>query len=211
MSPRQDRGITYGLLPRSGWPDALRILAEENVSIAGLAHESVRLAFLEDSLSTSQPLIMSACESQEVLGLVLCVIDPARYWPLLARRHPATALRILGARLTRKLGAGRLPGMETVADRSILDLMVPNASGKQWSDSSPEIAKIVFIGVDGRHRRRSIGRGLYEELFRQLRSRAVRRVDACINWPNVPSIRLHRASGWQLFARPESVMATYDL
>jgi ribosomal protein S18 acetylase RimI-like enzyme len=206
-----DAELTYGPLPQGLWPDAIRLLAEERVSIAGVAEEPVWRAFLEDSRATAHPLIVSACDAHTIHGVVLCLIDPARYWRRLLVRHPLVAVQILAVRLKRRLRWRRAGPSAPRPDPGILNLMVPNVTGKRWADSSPEIAKIMFIGVDRRSRKKSIGRRLYQVLFRQLRLRGVRRVDACIDWPNVPSIHLHRSAGWELYARPQSIMASYDL
>ncbi|MGH9860082.1 MAG: GNAT family N-acetyltransferase [Candidatus Acidiferrales bacterium] len=59
--------------------------------------------------------------------------------------------------------------------------------------------------------RRGIGLELYGSLFAFLKQIGVHRVDARIASENLPSIGLHRGSGWKVGRDAEGLLATISL
>jgi ribosomal protein S18 acetylase RimI-like enzyme len=65
------------------------------------------------------------------------------------------------------------------------------------SPDRPEEGYIHMVGTDPNHRRRGLGRQLYEAFFSDMRARGVRRVLA-VTWPgNRVSVGFHRAMGFR--------------
>ena len=66
------------------------------------------------------------------------------------------------------------------------------------SPDHPDEAYIHMVGTSPNHRRRGLGRALYERFFEDVAGRGARRVDA-VTWPGQPRCRsaFHRAMGFE--------------
>ena len=65
------------------------------------------------------------------------------------------------------------------------------------SPDDPTEAYVHMVGTNPNHRKRGVGRGLYERFFADARARGARRVSA-VTWPgNQISVRFHTAMGFR--------------
>ncbi len=72
------------------------------------------------------------------------------------------------------------------------------------SQDRPDEAYVHMVAASPNHRRRGVGRALYEQFFAEVRARGVTRVTA-ITWPgNRASVAFHQAMGFRLLDGPGS-------
>ena len=67
-----------------------------------------------------------------------------------------------------------------------------------WSPSSPQIARINFIGTLPNFRGLGIGRALYSFLAEILEKDGCLKIEAHIDQGNEASLVLHQKTGWQI-------------
>jgi ribosomal protein S18 acetylase RimI-like enzyme len=94
------------------------------------------------------------------------------------------------------------------ADAAV-DALPPDARApRRWTDpDDAAAARIVFVGVRPAFRGRGVGESLYRAFFDAATARGAALVLARIARDNQPSIRLHRAAGWDLYRDPDGVLA----
>src|SRR5262245_62006906 len=167
---------------------ASRLLTRLAVAFAGVQSRSLSRAVCRASVRDGRPLMLVASRGDDVFGLAIAVVDHVRFWRSFFTRHPLQALYVgwkrsgRGASDAGAIGGGPHP------------LSTPS-----WGDTGPAIAKVLFIGVAPEDRREGCGQRLYAELFRQLKSAGVARIDARIDLDNHASIQLHEATGWSVW------------
>lgn len=72
------------------------------------------------------------------------------------------------------------------------------------SPDDPSVGYVHMVGTSPNHRRRGLGRRLYERFIDDVSKRGVRRVRA-ITWPgNRPSVAFHRAIGFEPVSGPQA-------
>lgn len=182
-------------------------------SVAGLTSPVLYRALCRESLARGNPVMVVAEVDGALAGFVMAVTDPKAFWRSFLRRHPLIAVRILARRMPGLIRA-RIPrrAAPVLVDRGEhRPAESRTAEGASWEQSGPEIARIVFIGVDEAHRGRGVARALYRHLFAVLEGRGIRRANARIDVDNAPSIRLHRLTGWQIGGAGPSLLATLEL
>lgn len=82
--------------------------------------------------------------------------------------------------------------VESVADGRLLGFLVGFVS-----PDHPSEAYIHMVGTNPNHRKRGLGRALYERFFEDARANGARRVSA-VTWPgNQISVRFHAALGFR--------------
>jgi len=182
--------------------------------VAGTTSKPVYRAICTDALRRPSVLVVTASSGRLVAGAAIAIVDWSAYWRTFPWRHPLAALCVATRRLRRHLRwphkqtrVGRTPGY----GEQLHDLVGTDNTNLLWRDSSPSIAKIVYIVTRSDMRNRGVGRSLYYFLFRELQAQGVTRVDANIDGDNLPSIKMHAHAGWTLHRTHSGVMAVYRL
>ena len=171
------------------------LLSRMRVSFAGCASPSVQRLMSREAGRRRQVRCVVADDEGALVGLVIAVIDPRRYWRRFAIRHPMAALSILMSRLRSK--TGRLDQKPAV--QAVRSLPEPKPTHYQWGTGGADVAAIQFIGVAAEARRGGIGSGLYEAFFKLVSSAGVTRIDAHIEPWNMASVELHKRVGYRVF------------
>lgn len=210
--PRRVPSLSPGETARSSLPSidrlsaasvrsSRRLLTRLAVAFAGVISPSLSESLCRESVRTGNPLILTAMRGEAVFGMAIAVTDHGRFWRRFFLRHPLHALGVIWQR------AGFVPEPE---DDAVGGGHHPVAT-PSWSDAGPDIAKVLFIGVAPEDRREGCGQRLYAELFRRLRDKGAKRIDARIDIDNHASIRLHEATGWSVWRDGTSAFATRRL
>ena len=173
----------------------LQLLSRMRVSFAGCANSTVQRLMCHEASARRDVRCVVADDDGALVGLVIAVINPRRYWRRFVVRHPIAALVILMSRLRSQTSPlDKEPGGQPVEP-----LVEPAPNEYKWSAGGAQAAAIQFIGVAAEARRGGIGSGLYETFFKLVSSAGITRVDAHIEPGNVASIRLHRRMGYRVF------------
>lgn len=196
------------VLTRSQQSALLSLLSEMKVSVAGVQSNWLYRRLLSDSGPDAPVAIATVSRGDVLAGFAIAIIDQAKYWRDLGKRHPLLAGRILAGRMLglgpfRRQREANKPGASLPAGHISFD-----DGGESWQDSSPAIAKIVMIGVRPSFQGRGIGSELYAALFAELSRRGVSRVDACVAHDNHASLYLHAATGWSMRHTAANIFCT---
>ena len=194
------------LLPLCG------LMEEANVSIGSLNSTSAYYAICQDALLNDKVVIVLAEKEKHLVGYVVAIINPKLYWISFPFCHPVSTLNLIFHRLHGKIFIkhevkNHVEITETAQPKEISK--VP--SGRTWTQSSPEIAKIANIHVLNDYRRIGIGRELYKFLFRLLAGHGIKRLDAITALHNRRSVGLHLLTGWRMERTKNNFFATIDL
>ncbi len=204
--------VRYRLIVPGDATKLRKIFGELRPSIAGLTSRDICLAMYRDALVARYVVVVLALQDDQPCGFVIAIINWRTYWQRFCIRHPILAVKIAWKRMVRRICGGSSSSKRVQNDEDARDRHVGSEpSDRCWKQSSPQIAKIVFIGVALHCRGQGIGRRLLEHLFRALVSRRIKRVDARISAGNTASTELFRKSGWLIEQDGLDVFATIDL
>lgn len=186
---------------------ALRILSPSLLRLKTFTmYRALCKAALKDEHLT---IIISSIDAQ-IAGLVICVRDRRVYLSRFFLHHPIAVVQLICSQILHFVSLRR----HGKSQRNQVDLErdIPAAQADQlWSDSSPAIAKILYIGVLMRFRGRGLGGELYRSLFEILTLNGVKRVDARISNGNYASVQMHRKSGWRISELDDGFFATIEI
>jgi ribosomal protein S18 acetylase RimI-like enzyme len=176
--------------------DTARALRELGLSIGGAVVPSAIDALCVEAVSRRDGVaIVVAVNDQGVVGAVVCIADPQRFWRYFLIRHPAIAVRLLLAR-------SRHPRPSSVRGDGQREPQPPPESIIEGDHDAPSwntrgVPHILLIGVVDAARRLGVGRALYAALFAHVRDRwRANEILARIDASNTASIRLHQSTGW---------------
>lgn len=193
--------ILYRLVTPNDINGLVDTMLKVGLSVARIKSRAMYTAICKEGLSHPEVWIAVAVDGCAVTGFVVNVTNWKAFWKGFALRHPFLGLAMLLARYYRQAG-------ELNQDTGIDQYLNPAPMTESWSDSSPQIAKVVCIGVDPSFHRRGIGPGLYRFMFGALHKRAVTRYDAKIDRFNIASAKLHQKTGWTMVQANGRVFAT---
>ena len=168
------------------------LMADVGASFAGLTSRSMCFAIGSDAVAVNGVTIAVADHDKELIGFAAAVVDPAAYWKGFLWRHPMIGTTAVVHKLLR---GGRGTGID------------------HWNQSSPSIARILYVGVAERFRRKGLGAQLYQTVFHMLAESGVQRAEAHTDHDNIPSIRLFAQIGGRsrMVKGGTALFWTYDL
>ncbi len=196
--------VSIGLLAKDEIPALLELLAKQKVSFAGYAGVSMHKLMCSDALRQTGVVCLVVRIKGGLAGYVFALIGPQAYWRNLCWRRPVLFARILLAKMRKGVnGVAHPPALpEELMHRMHLE------DGKEsWKDSSPELAKVQFIGVRAECEGMGLGGLLYRACFTELKRRGVKRVDAHVDAANVRSLWLHVNTGWTVHYHHDAAFA----
>ena len=187
----------------------LPLMGQTRAAVFGIESPLLVRAICRDAFADRRVNFLVASEEGMIVGYVIAVIDRGSYRKKFLMRHPVPGLYAVAAGIIKKI----LPKDKKSLDRKtgMPDGVSAGNSGRNWKDSGPSTAKIINIGVSGAHRKRGVGKALYKELFAVLKNKGVKRVDANIDYGNMPSVRLHLSAGWKVEKRDSNLFASIDI
>lgn len=135
--------------------------------------------------------LVARANDTDVLGFVIAIRHPARFWRRLLLRAPwiggSVLLQVYAVRASRKVSGGQFGSKE---HKGLPEFV--------WLPSSEATARVIMIWVRPEARGMGLGRRLYRSLENELGSVGVRTVEAHIDSGNGRSVQLHRSEGWEL-------------
>jgi len=183
------------------------LLSRMRVSFAGCASPWVQRLMSHEASRRRQVRCVVADDGGALVGLVIAVINPRRYWRQFVVRHPVAALLILMSRFRSNTGVLD----QEPSGQAVQPLPEPGPGEYQWGAGGANVAAIQFIGVAAEARRGGIGSGLYEAFFKLVSSAGITRVDAHIEPRNLASVRLHQRMGCRVFNVGDGFYAIREL
>lgn len=171
------------------------------VHFAGSRARRVREAVARDGIAYPSEVVFAlAVDGGNPCGLVIALVERARYWRKFTRRHPRAAVAIgahrLARRVRRRFARGSVAGARDIAavaaTRTAFGDRITAPGRERWEDAGPGIAKVMYVAVDPAHRRGGVGAALYRWFFRALAAAGIPRCDAEVSEDNVGAATLHR-------------------
>jgi ribosomal protein S18 acetylase RimI-like enzyme len=204
------------LFEKSDLKSLLSLMNEIKPNIGGSRNPSLYRAICQDALSDKRVVIVVAEEKSEIVGFLLTVINRNRWRRSFLLRHPWSMPRLFWERVSKEW---RTPSRETAPGKRNVDGNMQDISpyistketNKSWEDSSPQIAKLLFICVRAKERRKRLARNLFDFTIARLVERGVRRADAIVLLHNVPSIRLSHELRFEMYIQEGHIFQTMDI
>jgi len=207
-------GISYRRLELEDVDAVCQLMKRVGASIAGLKTRKIYETICCDALSGNNVVFLLADKEKVAVGCVIAITDWRYYWQKFLIIHPLIAVRVLTRRFWRKVIGFQSPRCSELKCRTFSrdGLVQAGFTKRSWSESSSDIAKVLFVGVDQSSRRAGVGVQLYLNLFEELSRLGVKRIDAWFSIHNTPSVRLHQKTGWVVVGTSQdSLFATRDL
>jgi ribosomal protein S18 acetylase RimI-like enzyme len=186
-------------------------------NIGGSRDPSLYSAICRDALLDQRVVIVVAEEKSEIIGFLLAVIDRDRWRMSFMFRHPRITAKMVWDRAVGRLRkrfheAEPEPRTSEGNGHDISRYINPAETNKSWKDSSPQIAKLLFICVKERDRRKRFAKGLFDSMLAALAERGVKRADAIVLLTNIPSLRMsHEQLGFDMFIQDGHIFQTKDI
>jgi len=201
--------IQFRPLERADIRPLCDLMKRTDATIDGFTSLSIYRAVMGDSLARGGTVVIIALRERRIVGYAIALIDRMSYWRTFMLRHPGTIGEVIFQRASITMSKEKKE--RTHREPQLPEYVSGASSGRSWTESSRDIAKIMHIAVDASSRHRGIGKELYKRLFAALAGRGVRRVDANIGYENIPSIRLHAATGWKIERAADNLFASIDI
>lgn len=183
------------------------LMAEVGASFAGLSSRSMHSAIGADAVENSRVTMVVADIDGLLVGFATAVVDPAAYWKSFLWHHPVIgASAVVGRFLKGGIRARLLKGRTSTETK-------PSTGTNHWSQSSPALARMLYVGVAEPFRGKGVAVQLYRTMFHLLASSGVQWVEAHMDHNNLPSVRLHSQFGGQFRAINENtgLLWTFNL
>jgi GNAT superfamily N-acetyltransferase len=187
-------------------------MCQSGFSVAGVSSRTLYRSLCQNCFATDRVLVCVAECNQVVQGFLLVVLDWRSFWRQFVVRHPAVGACVFCRRLVRwvkRILCGRREAPEGAAYS--VQIGVYQQERRCWSDSSGNIAKVLYVYTDPDSRLQGLARQLYEYSFGVLKKRGIDRCDARIDFDNTSSIKLHMKAGFRLEQQRTGYFATVNL
>lgn len=204
----------YRLLEQDDLPKILHLMEEFRPSIVGLRSRALYAAVCRQALRDDRLVFIVAETQGKLIGFSIAIIDRNQFWISLLPKHPLLSVRIVFKMFLRLIGVGksaRVPEPNEL--QMIKEYIAPTPSGRSWwGDSSPLIAKGLYMAVSKKHRGRGIGRELLRSRNKVSVERGVRRFDGITQTYNISQIHLFHSEGFRIErkGKDDKVFVTID-
>ena len=186
------------MLDQDDLPEIIHLMEEIRPHIAGLCSRSIYTAICRQALVDERLVITVAEDRGKLIGFTINIIEQNRFWISFLTKRPLLASRIAFRKFLNLMGLGVSARKLEPAELEIINKYVsPGSSGRSWKDSSPTIAKAIFIGVAEQYRgSKIVGKALLNYRKKVLLERGVKRADGIILMHRIASIKLlHKQGG----------------
>jgi ribosomal protein S18 acetylase RimI-like enzyme len=179
--------------------------------IAGLKNRMVYEAIAKASLKDDKLVIVVAKTDNEVVGFNITIIDWKKFWIAFLSRRPVIAFVIVMQRIFARIKSKNNHSTASIETEAIDEYLETEDVNRLWSDSSPQIAKIVYTGVSARFRKMKIATKITDFRFKLLAQKGVNRVDTNLDPNNIAAIRLNHSVGYKIYLSGNRLFASKDL
>jgi GNAT superfamily N-acetyltransferase len=201
--------MNFRILERRDIDNTVNLMNKIKPDIAGSRDPSFYRILCEDSFK-DYSLVFIVGEQDGINAFTLSVIDPDGWKINFAMRHPFIASKLaLQKALERFRPAGN--GKPQVIPDYIFPLLSKEPTSKSWDDSAPDIAKILFSGVDETCRGKGVAKEMMKFFIGKLACFGVTRVDSTILYDNIASIKVKVAHGFTIYNKGDQLFLTREI
>ncbi len=205
--PNEDEAIDYHQPTAGDLPSIVSFLSSASLSIGGAVNPRLYDALYRDGLTNRRLTTVIAVHGTELAGIVTSIVQPSDYWKRFLIRRPFFLFEVLQRRIGQSIYARRSVYANAVLQPLPDAPSIVGTSSYSWSQSDKHIAKVLFIGVAPKFRRKHLARDLYMRLFENLTLQGMFRIDARIEKDNLGSIKLHHSVGYELYREGAHILA----
>lgn len=200
------------LLQKKDYSEVIGLMQKSEIPVAGLYSRSIYNAIFNQALKDDRIVFGVAEYESKLIGLVIAIIDWNRFWISFLFRHPLLSLHVLFRRLLRHVGIGVLKSHYNAEElKAVERYLTTSISDRAWRDSSPQIAKAIFIAVDPEYRRLKVGLELNRFRDRIFFERGVKRYDGWVEMHRIPQLHLLHKTGFLIEKRGDKFFVSKDL
>jgi ribosomal protein S18 acetylase RimI-like enzyme len=200
------------LIQKKDYPEIIKLMKDSNIPVAGLYCTSIYTAIYHQALTDDRIVFGVAEYDGKLIGLIIAIIDWNKFWTSFLTKHPLLALHILFVRLIRKAGIGVIKSdYDSEQLKAIEKYLTTSIANRSWKDSSPQIAKAIFISVDPKYRGQKIGLELNRFRDKVFVERGVTRYDGWVEMHRIPQIHLLHKTGFLIERRGDKFFVSKDL
>ena len=210
-SPHPD-GLVCRLLQKDDYPEIVELMKKFHISIAGLYSSAVYTAFYRRAIVDDRVVFGVAEYEHKLVGLVIAIIDWNKFWPSFLFRHWLIALRIPFNKLADRLRKSESkPTYDPQKLKDVDQYLTTAIADRSWNDSSPKIAKALYIAVDPNCRGLKIGYRLNRFRDTILIQRGVERYDGWVDSHSIPQLHLLHKTGFLIERRGDKFFVSKDI
>lgn len=187
------------------------LLMEMRPPIAGLKNKRIYKSIGTAAIRTNNAIIVIAKDDTRIVGFTITIIDWKKFWLKFSRLHPIIFSEIITHKIISKLRGNKEQKPLNQKVEKTKEFFASDPNKKSWSDSSPQIAKIVYTGVSKNYRKRGIGTMLGNYRFKILTERGVKRVDTNVDHQNIAIIKLNYNLGYKIYKGGNRLFLSKDL
>ena len=156
-------------------------------------------------------IIVIAKNNSKIVGFTITVIDWKKFWIKFSKSNPIIAFEIVMKRIMKKIKANKVQKTLKKNGKEISEFFESEQPEKSWSDSSPQIAKVIYTGVSENYRKKGIGTMMGSFRFKVLTERGVVRIDTNLDPKNIPAIKLNYKLGYKIYRSGNRLFVSKDL
>ena len=193
-------------------PQVIDLMQKANFTIAALNCRSIYDAIYRQALKDRKVVFGVAEYEKKLIGLVIAIIDWNKFWLSFFLGHPMLSLHILVRQLLKICGVGVAKrDYEPEQLKTVEKFLTTAISNRSWKDSSPQIAKAMFISVDPEYRGLKVGLDLNRFRDKVFIERGVKRYDGWVELHRIPQINLLHKTGFLIERRGDKFFVSKDL
>lgn len=201
------------LLHQNDYHQIIVLMKKLNIPIADLHSKAIYDAIYRQALVDKRIVFAVVEQNETLIGLVIALIDRNRFWISFLLKHPQFIIQILYKKILRFVGIGV---NKSIPDQSELEdiekfLTTTISDRSWWKDSSPKIAKALFLAIDPDYRAKGIGYKLNQFRDKILVERGVIRYDGIVKLHRIPQIYLLHKTGFRIEKRGKLFFVSKDL
>lgn len=194
------------------YPQVIDLMEKSNFTIAALNSRSIYNAVYRQALKDDKVVFGVAEYEKKLIGLIIAIIDWNKFWLSFLLEHPLLLLQIAFKQLLKKLGVGvSKVDYDPEQLKTVEKYLTNSIANRSWKDSSPIIAKAIFISVDPEYRGLKVGLDLNRFRDKIFIERGVKRYDGWVELHRVPQINLLHKTGFLIERRGDKFFVSKDL
>jgi ribosomal protein S18 acetylase RimI-like enzyme len=206
----------FRLIEKRDLKNTMKLMAEIRPNISGTHSCLLYNTICTDALFDKKIVFIVTEYKLDIIGFYFVVLDRDRWRTSFIFRHPFIGFIILLNRIFNELkNVFKIHNNNLQCDlvyiHEIKGLVKPEIVNRSWNDSSPQIAKLLYVAVNKTYRGGKIAHKMWKYALEVLKERGISRIDTQILLDNISSIKLHYGLGFDIYIKGHSLFATRDL
>ena len=189
---KKDQEINYRLHEPYDKLSIISLMQELKVPIGGCYNHDIYKSFYNFSKKNKDVIIVVADYGKLLVGLSITIIDWKKFWREFCKKNIFVFFKIVIKKIKTawNYNINKSKKLSNEKSNDISMYLSNKKTDRSWNDSSPLIAKVLYVAVKKDYRKHGIGKGLYDFRMQVLKERGVKRLDSKINRQNIAPIKL---------------------